>query len=112
MLIKQNFNILSTIDYTQLLINLRIPFEKYNLKLTIACQLWIDIDKNESDIEIIDYEEITFLDKPITAFREFTQFHKQIGINFEELISNHINSIITENAKQQLIDKYVKKTTT
>jgi hypothetical protein len=92
-----------------LLVNVEFPIEIGQLKTTAIAQLFITKDdkgENEADVEFIDMGEITYMGMKIegyTNWKKFKDFHKEMGLNFDKLLNDEFNKVMTEENVEKLI---------
>ena len=93
-----------------LMSNVEIPVQIGGLKLTVIHQLCIYKGKHGEaswDVEIIDHSDITYMGIPIEdtydAWKKFTNFHKEIGIDFDKLIGEEASKVFDDKAVALLV---------
>jgi hypothetical protein len=92
-----------------LMVNVEFPIEIGQLKTTAIAQLFITKDdkgENEADVEFIDMGEITYMGMKIegyTNWKKFKDFHKEMGLNFDKLLNDEFNKVMTEENVEKLI---------
>ena len=93
-----------------LMSNVEIPVQIGGLKLTVIHQLCIYKGKHGEaswDVDIIDHSDITYMGIPIEdtydAWKKFTDFHKEIGIDFNKLIREEASKVFDDKAVALLV---------
>ena len=93
-----------------LMSNVEIPVQIGGLKLTVIHQLCIYKGKHGEaswDVDIIDHSDITYMGIPIEdtydAWKKFTNFHKEIGIDFDKLIGEEASKVFDDKAVALLV---------
>jgi hypothetical protein len=95
-----------------LMVNVENKIEVGPLKLTVTHQVCL-YEKNDGtighDVDFIDHTDITYMgvkvDSNYKNWNKFTNFHKEMGINFDKLIDEESNKLLTEqNIKRMVSD--------
>ena len=93
-----------------LMSNVEFPVQIGGLKLTVIHQLCIYKGKHGEaswEAEIIDHSDITYMGVPIesnyTNWKKFTNFHKEMGIDFDKLIREEANKVFDDKAISLLV---------
>lgn len=93
-----------------LMSNVEIPVQIGGLKLTVIHQLCIYKGKHGEaswDVDIMDRSDITYMGIPIEdtydAWKKFTDFHKEIGIDFNKLINEEASKVFDDKAVALLV---------
>jgi hypothetical protein len=92
-----------------LLVNVEFPIEVGQLKTTAIAQLCITKDdkgENEADVEFVDTGEITYMGMIIegyTNWKKFKNFHNEMGLNFDKLLDDEFNKVMTNKVVEDLI---------
>ncbi len=101
----------SIIEDASIFINIKTPIQIGDLKLNVLSQ--IVISQNDDleivyDNDIVDYEDITYMDKEIKNWREFCNFHSSIGIDFSYKIKEEIKKNLSEKTCDKIAFHYGK----
>ena len=93
-----------------LMSNVEIPVQIGGLKLTVIHQLCIYKGKHGEaswDVDIIDHSDITYMGVPIEStydnWKKFTNFHKEMGIDFNKLIREEACKVFDDKAISLLV---------
>lgn len=93
-----------------LMVNVENKIEVGPLKLTAIHQvcLYEKSDGNIAhDVDLIDHTDITYMgvkvDGDYKNWRKFTNFHKEMGINFDKLIDEESNKLLTEQNIKRMV---------
>ena len=89
-----------------LMSNVEIPVQIGGLKLTVIHQLFIYKGKDGEaswDVEFIDHSDITYMGVPIESWKKFTNFHKEMGIDFDKLIREEAYKVFDDKAISLLV---------
>ena len=76
-----------------------------NLKATLVAQVMGN--KSGYDIEYIDTDNITYMGIDINGiqnWRKFRDFHKEMGIDFDEILSKEFDKIFTEEVVKDIVN--------
>ena len=68
-----------------------ITLAKGMIELTVLHQAFVYQNEDLTvgiDIELMDWENITFMDMPVTNFKEFTKHLNGLGIDFNEMVED------------------------
>jgi hypothetical protein len=76
----------------------------------LKCELLAQVcgDKKDYDIDFMDVDNIIYRDVPIIGYKnwsKFRNFHKEMGIDFDEILRKHFNEIFTKEALEPFINK-------
>lgn len=77
-----------------------------DLSATVIAQVWEN--GNSLDIEFVDHAEITYRGIDITGYenwKKFRNFHKEMGIDFDQLLQVEFDKIFTKEAIRAAIKK-------
>jgi hypothetical protein len=97
------------ITHKTLMINVEFPIEVGQLKTTAVAQLFVtknDQEEYKADVEFVDMGKTTYMDMAIegyTNWQKFKNFHKEMGLNFDKLLDDEFNKVMTEEAVENLI---------
>lgn len=97
---------------TTLMVNVEHDLEVGPLKLKAIHQVCL-YEKSDGDIggdvDLIDYTDITYMGVKVSNnydnWRKFCEFHRDMGIDFDELISEACNEVMTREKVNELIAK-------
>jgi hypothetical protein len=102
-----------------LMVNLEFPIEVGQVKLNAVCQAFIsksdETGELEGDFEFIDYNNITYMGMPISAYDgmngmiKLKAFHSELGINLDSLISDEFDKVMTDEFQKVFISTIDKK---
>jgi hypothetical protein len=85
------------------------PIEIGELKLTAEATMFVSKNKegnNVAEVDFADLRDITYMGIPIDAhrgWRKFSEFHKEMGIDFNEAVDNKFIEVLNEDAVNDLI---------
>ena len=86
-----------------LMVHVENKIEVGPLKLTAIHQICLYKNKDGSighDFDLIDHTDVTYMGVPIDndykSWRKFVGFHKEMGINFDNLINEESDKALTE----------------
>ncbi len=87
-------------------INIEIPVEILSLKVNAIVQLIVFDRGNgkETDIDFVDIENPTHLGVKIDNWKSYKDFHKDMGINLNELIEDEFMKSLTKEIIEELIE--------
>ncbi len=89
--------------------NVELPIEIGQLKTTALISLHIYNNEDGTkgaDVEFMDQMNTTYMGVPIegyTNWRKFLEFHKEMGINFSDLIGDKVDEVFTEEFTAEFI---------
>jgi hypothetical protein len=95
-----------------LMVHVENKIEVGPLKLTVIHQVCL-YEKNDGsighDVDLMDHTDVTYMGVPIDedykSWRKFVDFHKEMGINFDKLINEESEKVLTEqNIKRVVSD--------
>ena len=93
-----------------LMVNVENKIEVGPLKLNVIHQVCLYKGKNnkvEFDIDFIDQGNITYMGVPIDngyeSWKKFTNFHKEMGIDFNKLIDEEAAKLVNDITARELL---------
>jgi hypothetical protein len=96
-----------------LMVNVEFPIEVGQLKTTATAQLYI-YEKTEGtkgcDVEFMDQNDTTYMGVSIDGYqnwKKFCAFHKEMGIDFQELLQKEFDKVWTK----EFTDEFIKDIT-
>jgi hypothetical protein len=98
-----------TITNRCLHLTISFPIEIGELKLTAEAIMLVSKDKegnNVAEVDFVDLRNITYMGAPIDAHKgwmKFSEFHRGMGIDFNEAVDNKFYEVLTEEAIDDLI---------
>jgi hypothetical protein len=96
-----------------LMVTTEFPIAVGQLKTTAQAQLHIYSNNDGSrgcDAEFVDQENTTYMGVEIGGynnFRKFCEFHKEMGINFEDLLHKEFGKVWTDEFTAEFIKDIV-----
>ena len=105
----KNFKITSKV----LMVNVEFPIEVGQLKTTAIAQLHIYENKDGSkgaDVEFMDQINTKYMGVEISTYgdwKKFRDFHKSIGLDFEQMLGNKFNEVMTDEVVADLVKDIV-----
>lgn len=100
-----------------LMVNVENKIEVGPLKLTAIHQVCLYEKKDGSighDVDLIDYTDITYMGMRIDGryenyenWKKFTTFHKEMGIDFDKLIVEESDNLLTEQNIKRVVSDIV-----
>ena len=85
------------------------PVEIGELKLTAEAVMLVSKDKegnNVAEVDFADLRDITYMGVPINAHKgwmKFSEFHREMGIDFNEAVDNKFIEVLNDDAVNDLI---------
>jgi glutaredoxin-related protein len=96
-----------------LMLNIENKIEVGPLKLNVIHQVCFYEGKNGEiacDVEFMDQTDVTYMGVPISTgydnWKKFTNFHKEMGIDFDKLIDEESAKIVNDSTACELVDEY------
>jgi hypothetical protein len=96
-----------------LMVSVEFPIEVGQLKTTAMAQLHIYDNQDGSrgcDVEFMDQNETTYMGVSIDGYsnwRKFYDFHKEMGIDFQDLLQKEFDKVWTDEFTAQYIKDIV-----
>ncbi len=101
------------VTHATLMLNVENKIEVGPLKLNVIHQVCFYEGKNGEiacDVDFIDRTDITYMGVPIEntydAWKKFTNFHKEMGIDFDKRIDEESAKIVNNSTACELVDEY------
>jgi len=85
------------------------PIEIGELKLTAEAMIFVNKNKegnNVAEVDFADLRDITYMGIPIDAYKgwkKFSEFHNEMGIDFNTAIDNKFIEVLNDDAVNYLI---------
>ena len=96
-----------------LMLNIENKIEVGPLKLNVIHQVCLFEGKNGEiarDIDFIDQTDVIYMGVPISTsydnWKKFTNFHKEMGIDFDKLIDEESAKIVNDSTACELVDEF------
>jgi hypothetical protein len=96
-----------------LMLNIENKIEVGPLKLNVIHQVCFYEGKNGEiacDFDFMDQTDVTYMGVPISTgydnWKKFTNFHKEMGIDFDKLIDEESAKIVNDSTACELVDEY------
>ena len=92
-----------------LMVYVEFPIEVGQLKTTATAQLFISNNEDGSrtcDVEFVHQEETTYMGMKIEGYKnwqKFCAFHKEMGIDFNELLHEEFDKVWTEEFTAEFV---------
>ena len=96
-----------------LMVSVEFPIEVGQLKTTAMAQLHIYIKDDGTkgcDVEFMDQNDTTYMGVSISGYnnwRKFCDFHKEMGIDFQDLLHKEFDKVWTEEFTAEFIKDIV-----
>jgi len=96
-----------------LMVTVEFPIAVGQLKTTAQAQLHIYLNKEGSrgcDVEFVDQDDTTYMGVEIGGYsnwRKFCEFHKGMGIDFENLLQKEFDKVWTKEFTAEFIKDIV-----
>lgn len=93
-------------------VNVDFPIEVGQLKTTATAQLYIYHNKDGSkrcDVDFMDQRDTTYMGISIEGYenyRKFRDFHKEMGIDFDDLLDKEFDKVWTEEFTDEFIKDF------
>ena len=97
---------------TSFMVNFNLDLEVGQVKATAVTQAFIYVNnegKLDGDFDLVDYEDISYMDMPIeggAGFKKLKEFHTDLGINLDKLLEEKYSLVITEEFVLEFMKSY------
>ena len=84
------------VERVSFMVNFNLDLEVGQVKATAVTQAFIYVNnegKLDGDFDLVDYEDITYMDMPIegrAGFKKLKEFHTDLGINLAWLLLRNL----------------------
>ena len=102
------------VTHATLMVHVENKIEVGPLKLTAIHQICLYENKDGSiahDVDLMDHTNITYMgvrvDGNYENWKKFTNFHKEMGIDFDKLINEESDKVLTEQNIKRVVSDLV-----
>ena len=100
------------VERVSFMVSFNLDLEVGQVKATAVTQAFIYINnegKLDGDFDLVDYENISYMDMPIeggAGFKKLKEFHTDLGINLDKLLEEKYSLVITEEFVLEFMKSY------
>jgi len=98
----------SVVKFTTVLIE---GIEIGQIKLNAEVQIASHEDGSDCDFDLLDYDEITYMNMKVENIDELFKFHKTLVINLQSEIQKAIDKLLTDEVVNDIINSTAKAVT-